>query len=956
MANIFDTLYGNSQSTTSSAPDIIKAAITDLLTRAATQSIQPYPQYTPDTAASYANYVPGLVAAMTPDQVAAGQTIAGLKGYTTPYFNQATGMALNATSPLQRQQFSQGAVNQYMSPYLNNVVGAATANINQTNAQQQQQVLGNAMQRGAFGGDRAGIAQAELTRQQNLSNNATISNLLNQGYSQALQEFNQQQGVDLATQAQNRALLYQGANQMANLGTQGQQAALQQAGAQYGYGNAAQQQNQMGLSTAYQQYLNQQMWPYQQLNYLSGVLSGAAPAMGGTTTVNSPTSTLAGGIMGTLGALGTIGGGSSSTNPFLSAIAGLSAIFKDGGRVEHADGGGVHYADGGRTHYADAGAVSVSPVTQAYNDYVNAISSGASFPILQQLYQKYQKSLQGAEAPWDKTTTNPSPSPTPTPSPTLTPAVTSTPEINRGPNRDATSVTGGNRGEGASDYNALGDQTGLDRFGGSGTRRGLNLGNFGREVMGRVDPVTGVQTGILGAFDALKHGNSPGTYNKIGTATNMVADPSQGGREMPNTASGMTAQQWADKFTGGDLSKVGAGFTSVNGQQQIDFFNLDNGAAKALHFGYVPATQLDASLLGKPAVTDENQSLTDPLAGGADLATKSSSGVVSNAAPSNDYFGGLLQRESGGQQFNPDGTVKIGSSGEIGMGQIKPSTAEEVAAKHGIAYSLDKLNNDPEYNKTLSGLYFQDQFDRFGTPELGLAAYNAGPGAVSKSLRTGSQLPASTQDYVSSIMANNPDAAMRPVPGMVPSPPTNPDYSAALSDIQNSKASDEGIGGVGAASEGHGGSQRDTSGDRAGLYDQPAGPDMPDNMADGMDTSGAPQAGSDNSGEKRGGRIHPHHFADGGATAAQKGLSFYKPISMQYGMADQNALQQMISDLVGSGVGDITPQNQAIAAQGLLPSATAANGGRIGYANLPNGSGAVESDDDFNLAGNASLN
>ena len=129
------------------------------------------------------------------------------QGYTQPYFQQATQAAQGAAQPVQLQQFSPDAVNQYLSPYLNDVVGSAVANINQTNAQQQQQVLGNSIQRGAFGGDRAGIAQAELARQQGLAGNATIANLLNTGYGQALGEFNQQQQQNLASQLQG-CLLY----------------------------------------------------------------------------------------------------------------------------------------------------------------------------------------------------------------------------------------------------------------------------------------------------------------------------------------------------------------------------------------------------------------------------------------------------------------------------------------------------------------------------------------------------------------------------------------------------------------------------------------------------------------------------------------------------------------------------------------------------------------------------
>ena len=933
MGALCQGLFGSSADTKYTPPPELKDALTKILNRAGEQSNQPYPQYTPETAAEYSNYTPGLVAPMTPNQVMAGQTLAGLRGYTQPYFDAATGMVANAASPLQMQQFNQKSIDQYMNPYLNNVVGSAVANINQTNAQQQQQVLGNAIQKGAFGGDRAGIAQAELARQQGLANNATIANLLGQGYSQAQQQFNTQQGVDLATQLQNRNLLSTNALNLANLGTQGQQAAMQQGQAQYGYGTAEQQQDQANKSTGYQQYMNEQAFPYQQLSYYSGLASGTAPAWGGTTTGYSPTPGVGSGILGGLSVLGGLSnpGAVSSSNPYSAASAGFGALksifpFKDGGRANYDRGGVVGYADGG--------APTNDSIIQAYNDYQALARSGHADPVvLQAAYDRYLKSTQGAPRPFRDSSTGVVAA-TPTPKTTADTTKTTTPEGGGGPSRDVSDLT---RGEGANDYNALGDQTGLDRFGGSGVRQGLNLGNLGKGLIGGVDQATGAQTGISGAFDALLHGNSAGTLNKVLNANNTVAFGKRAdGSDYPNTTSGQTAQEFADQFAGGDINKVKGSI--VRGQ--MEWF-LDTPAGNFLHAGALPASQLTGFATGVQQPESNQDIDTSEYTGPTDLgAAKKSSGVVSNAPASNDYFGGLLQRESGGQQFNPNGTVKTGSAGEIGISQIKPSTAEEVAAKHGIAYSLDKLKSDPDYNQMLGDLYFQDQFNRFGTPELALAAYNAGPGATSKSLRTGSPLPASTQDYVSSVMANNPDAAMRPIPGMVPSPPTNPAYSSALSEIQNPPASNEGIGRVGAAILGYGGLERDTSGDRANLYDRPAGPEMPDSSADRADPRGNEggfhdtDTGPDSSadprgneggfhdtdtgpeGEKRGGRINRHHFADGG----------YEPFHMQYGMPSESDIEQTAQDYAGSGAGVLGPQIQALAAKGVLPSA---KGGRI---------------------------
>jgi hypothetical protein len=253
----------------------------------------------------------------------AGQTMSDLYGYTQPYINSATQYAQAGATPISLQQFSPGAVNQYMSPYLQNVLGSTVANINETNAQQQQQLEGNLIAQGAWGGDRSAVAQSELARQQNLANNATIANVANTGYTSALGEFNTQQAMGAQAQLQSAQLAAAAAPTLANLGVYGQQAALQQAQAQYGYGSAEQQQQQAALSTAYQQFLNQQQYPYQQLGWLGGLVSGAASGMGGTTTSSIPqpgTANQVIGGLGMLGSLGSLGSAASSGGGFLSGI------------------------------------------------------------------------------------------------------------------------------------------------------------------------------------------------------------------------------------------------------------------------------------------------------------------------------------------------------------------------------------------------------------------------------------------------------------------------------------------------------------------------------------------------------------------------------------------------------------------------------------------------------------
>ena len=55
-----------------------------------------------------------------------------------------------------------------------------------------------------------------------------------------------------------------------------------------GVGSQLQQQQQAGLDTAYQDYLRQQAYPMEQVNWMSNILQGNAMAPGSTQTVYGP--------------------------------------------------------------------------------------------------------------------------------------------------------------------------------------------------------------------------------------------------------------------------------------------------------------------------------------------------------------------------------------------------------------------------------------------------------------------------------------------------------------------------------------------------------------------------------------------------------------------------------------------------------------------------------------------
>lgn len=92
--------------------------------------------------------------------------------------------------------------------------------------------------------------------------------------------------------------------------------------------------------------------------------------------------------------------------------------------------------------------------------------------------------------------------------------------------------------------------------------------------------------------------------------------------------------------------------------------------------------------------------------------------------PSTPLVDAVIGQESGG---NPNARS---SAGAVGLMQLLPDTAKEVAKDLGIPWDPAKMT-DPEYNRTLGTAYLNKQLARFdGNVPAALAAYNMGPGAA----------------------------------------------------------------------------------------------------------------------------------------------------------------------------------------------------------------------------------
>jgi soluble lytic murein transglycosylase-like protein len=104
----------------------------------------------------------------------------------------------------------------------------------------------------------------------------------------------------------------------------------------------------------------------------------------------------------------------------------------------------------------------------------------------------------------------------------------------------------------------------------------------------------------------------------------------------------------------------------------------------------------------------------------------------------------IIQQESG---FNPKAR---GYPHAVGLMQIRPFVAQDVAKRHGIPWHGQKTLLDPAANVAIGACYLGEMFDMYPDPAHAISAYNMGPYRVQRMLDRGhSPRP----KYLTSVLA-----------------------------------------------------------------------------------------------------------------------------------------------------------------------------------------------------------
>jgi len=279
-----------------SLPGYAAPYVSNFLNMAQTAAQQPY-------VANPNQQVAGTTAATNQaDQQIQGIAAAGVPSGITQAQNTLSGIA-----GYHPQQITDADLSKYTDPYTQQVIDVQKRQATQDFQEQQGGRDTAAVQAGAFGGDRATIANQ--IAQQNLNTNmqGIEANGLNTAYNNAVNEFQTQQNENL----QGQQLGINAANAQGNLAANANTIGLQNASALSGVGSQQQTQAQNELNATNAAWTAQNQYPATQASLYSRLLAGTYTPQTSTSTTTPPPSLLSqiGGLATAgIGAVGSIFG------------------------------------------------------------------------------------------------------------------------------------------------------------------------------------------------------------------------------------------------------------------------------------------------------------------------------------------------------------------------------------------------------------------------------------------------------------------------------------------------------------------------------------------------------------------------------------------------------------------------------------------------------------------------
>lgn len=231
--------------------------VTDMLGRAEAFAELPFEEYKGKLAAGPAEL-----------QTKAFQGIGAL---TVPTAFQTAGQQAQQTYGAAQQYMPQiGTVQSYMNPYLEAVLEPQRREATRQADIARQQMQGRMAQAGAYGGSRQAIMEAE--GQRNLQ--TLLGDITGKGYAGAYDAARAQRAADIQAGLQGLGQQTASTQALTQVGAQQQAAGIQNLLQQLTAGQQQRGIEQEGLTAAYNQFLREEAYPQQRLEFQRNMLAG----------------------------------------------------------------------------------------------------------------------------------------------------------------------------------------------------------------------------------------------------------------------------------------------------------------------------------------------------------------------------------------------------------------------------------------------------------------------------------------------------------------------------------------------------------------------------------------------------------------------------------------------------------------------------------------------------------